>query len=81
MTAKEAYAIIRRENSDKVLMSCLEFKDFYGFCLVPKGMEENEQLGGVGLDTVNKTTGEIGYFYPTQDLKAFREAKRIDLNE
>ena len=78
MTAKEAYEIIKKENPGMVTIECLEFLDFYAFALTEKGRED-EQIGG-GYFTVNKTSGEIGAFNPTEDFDAFFAAKSIDID-
>lgn len=78
MTAKEAYVIIKKENPGMVTIECLEFLDFYAFGLTEKG-KEDEQIGG-GYITVNKTSGEIGGFNPTEDFDAFFAAKPIDID-
>ena len=78
MTAKEAYEIIKKEQSGMVAIECLEFPDFYAFGLTEKG-EEDEAFGG-GYYTVNKISGELNTFTPTQDFEAFFAAKTIDTN-
>lgn len=78
MTAKEAYGIIKKEYPGMVAIECLEFKSFYAFGLTEEG-KENEQIGG-GYTTVNKTSGKIGAFNPTEDFEAFLRADPIDVD-
>jgi hypothetical protein len=78
MTVQEAYANIKSNNPDKIVVECLEFDDFYAFALKDKGTE-NEDAGG-GYDTINKATGNMGTFIPVQDFDAFFAAKQIDIS-
>ena len=74
---EKVFDIIKKENPGMVAVGCLEFADFYAFALTEKG-RENEPIGG-GYDTVNKVSGALGGFTPTQDFDAFFAAKEIPI--
>ena len=76
MTVQEAYEIVKDKYQGMVAVDCLEFPDFYAFGLTEKGRED-EPVGG-GYVTVNKQSGVLGGFSPTQDFDAFFAAKPID---
>lgn len=78
MTASEAANILRKKYNDKSIVECLDFNDFYAFAMVDKG-KENDDIAG-GYDTVNKKTGGISVFNPTDDLEAYLSAKTIDIS-
>ena len=77
MTAQEAYEIVKKEFPGMVAYSCLEFEAFFGFLLTDN--PDGEELLGVAYRTVDKKTGEIGFFYPTMDFKKYLAAKKIDV--
>lgn len=78
MTVQKAYEIVKQINPRMVAVECLEFPDFYAFALVEKEFEK--ELSGGGYNTVNKITGEVGVFNPTQDFESFFEAKSINID-
>ena len=78
MIAKEVYEIIKKEYPGLKVIECLEFPDFYAFGLTEQG-KEDEAFGG-GYHIINKTSGELNTFTPTQDFEAFFAAKIIDTN-
>lgn len=78
MTVQNAYEIVKRKYPDMVAIECLDFPDFYAFGLVEKGREP-EEVGG-GYVTINKDSGKIGGFTPTQDFEAFFAAKEIPVD-
>ena len=78
MTVQNAYEIVKRKYPDMVAIECLDFSDFYAFGLAEKG-RETEEVGG-GYVTINKDSGELGGFTPTQDFEAFFAAKEIPVD-
>ena len=79
MKATEALTIINKAFPKRKVIECLEFSEFFAFGMVENG--NSEDLVGGAFDTVDKETGEISFFNPTSDLKAFINAKRIDVTE
>lgn len=77
MTVREAYQLVIETHPGKVAVVCLDFPDFYAFGLKEQ-RKEKEPIGG-GYTTVNKLSGELGGFVPTEDFEAFFAAKRIDI--
>ena len=76
MKVKDAYNIIKaKNNSDKELVECLEFDGFFAFAFAEKS-KINETVGG-GYDTVDKKSGQISVFNPTENLELFISAKKI----
>ena len=80
MTVTEAIKIIQQENPKHKVLECLEFSTFYAFGLVPPGYDtdQHDAYGGA-YDTVDKATGKVSVFMPTDNLEAYRQAKTIDI--
>lgn len=70
-----------RENRKLILIDCLDFGDFWGFAFCDVMPTESNPVGGVGFDTVDKTTGKIGFFVPTSNLELFDKATVIPLSK
>lgn len=79
MEVREAYNIMKSEYPNKKLIECLEFDDFFAFCLVDRTVQDGDLIGGA-YDTVDRKTGGISSFNPIQNLAAFMEAKIIDIS-
>lgn len=73
MKVKEAYKIIKPKYADKKLLECLEFNNFFAFLFA----ENDEETVGGGYDTVDKRTGNVSTFNPTEDFDSFFKAKQI----
>ena len=76
MNIKDAYEIIKKYNKGKRLVECLEFDDFYAFAFC----ERDDNLLGGGYDTVDKMTGKISFFNPTENLNDLFRAKLISVD-
>lgn len=76
MSVQEAYNIIKK-STQKVVVSCIETDEFFGFAMIEEE-NKNESFGG-GYLTVNKSNGEIGAFTPAQDIQLYIRAKQIDI--
>ena len=79
MTVKDASVIVAADYPNKTIIECLDFPSFYAFAMVDKGLEGGLYLGG--YYTVDKTSGTIGAFCPTDDLDALFAARKINLAE
>jgi hypothetical protein len=77
MILHEAYLKAKSEQEKKgftLLVSCADYGDFWGFYFRPPTEKE---INGISDITVNKETGEIGYFIPPLDLDVFDKRKPI----
>ncbi len=77
LSAKEALNIVQNAKPECKAIECLEFKDFYAFFMVPKTYNEQDVAGA--YDTVNKNTGLLATFHPTENLDLYMSAKVIEL--
>lgn len=74
MTAKEAYKIIIKHFPDRYVESCTEYKNYYVFSTIPKGMKSVFD----GIFSVNKKNGKISAFQPSSiSQKDYKSGKRI----
>ena len=78
MTAKEASQILKSKYKDMSIVEYLNFVDFFAFALIANG-KETESFAG-GYDTVDKKTGSISTFNPTEDMASYMSADSIDIN-
>jgi len=86
MTLYDAYLKARnkaRLSGDTLLISCRDFGDFWGFGFMPPTYDPDvaTDINGGGYDTVNKETGETGFFIPPMDLELFLKAKFIPIEQ
>lgn len=80
MNEIEAYYTVKEALPNRnYLIECLDFGEFYGFAFSEEKLPQNEMFGS-GYDCIDKNTGEIFSFVPTQNLKLFRKAKTINLS-
>jgi len=84
MTLHEAFvkakSVAEREGRT-LLVSCGDFGDFWGFVFMENDFRFDEPSGGSAYTTVDKKTGEIGFFVPTMDLDLFSKSKSIPVEQ
>ncbi len=80
MTPEEAYGILTKGSSLKRLGGCLDFGNFYVFCIV-RWFEDpkDNYLSGTVFDAVDKKTGKIFEYDITSDPDAYFNAKEISI--
>ena len=81
MKLTDAYRKVKDlpENKKLFLVECLDFGEFWGFAFCDRCPTEENPVGGIGFDTVDKATGQISYFYPTDNLKLFDKAVGVSI--
>jgi hypothetical protein len=79
MTLKEAYQKVKGLEDRNYLIDCLDMGKQWGFAFLSEPLPPGERIGGLGLDVVNKQTGEVSFFYPTEDLGLLRKSKKIPI--
>ncbi|GBU22050.1 hypothetical protein R80B4_01953 [Fibrobacteres bacterium R8-0-B4] len=83
ITLHEAYLKAKsdaEEDGHTLLDTCNDYGDFWGFLFLPPTFFDdppNKRPRGFSDVTVNKKTGEIGYFVPHMDFDLFD--KRISI--
>lgn len=80
MNVKEACEKLKTLPGRVHLLECLDFEDFWAFLFVDRKAAEDDMVGGA-YDTVNKTTGEISVFNPTDNLAAFMASEPLPLEQ
>lgn len=81
MTANDAYKILSKENPCMKVRTCLDFGTFYGFCLAPLDIKDDEPYDiGTCLDTVDKKTGHIFIFNILDDIDKYELAVEVNVD-
>lgn len=78
LSVQDAYSVIEKIKPDCKLLECLEFEDFYAYFMVPKTYNGDGVAGA--YDTVNKKTGLVSSFVPTENLKLYMSGKVVELD-
>lgn len=78
MKVQDAYKSVEKLKPECKLLECLEFDDFYAFFMVPKSYTEDDIAGA--YDTVNKKTGLLGTFNPTENLDLYMSGKVVEFD-
>lgn len=81
MTLHDAYLKAKddaKRRNYTLLISCGDYGEFWGFVFRPPTKEE---LNGVGEITINKMTGEVGYFFPHEDFDLYDKRKSIPITQ
>ena len=76
MTPQEAYRIVKRRYPNRFAESCMEYRDFYLFSMIPyKFLGATSYVGGSVFDAVDKKTGKISQYDILADIEAYHNAK------
>lgn len=78
MKVQDAYELVKKLKPDCRLLECLEFEDFFAFFMVPRSYIDEGVVGA--YDTVNKKSGLLGSFNPTENLSVYLSGKVIELD-
>ena len=78
MTANEAYEILSKTNPGMRVRTRLDFGPFFGFCLAPFDVKDDEQYDiGTCLDAVDKKTGRVFIHNILDDLDAYEKSIEV----
>ena len=77
MRVQDAYALVEKLKPECKLLECLEFDDFYAFFMVPRSYLDDGVAGS--YYTVNKKTGLLGMFNPTENLSLYMSGEVIEV--
>lgn len=84
MTIYEAYLIAKSDavrNGKTRLWACSDYGDFWGFLFGVPVPGHDYPVPGEGDITVNKETGNVGFFAPITDLDLLDKAKHIPIEQ
>lgn len=80
MSAYDAYEILRKDFPLSKVRTCLDFKTFFAFFLVPLDIGNSETyLFGTMIDAVDKKTGKTFKYDLSSDYDAYERAKPVEI--